>query len=84
MEAKNVRIEMDCSHDQASGTMTCSWLDGKVQIVVDWKQAMAVVLVRGEIRRRFSIAEMSIEEFMRIEAQTQEAAEQLARFDEAA
>lgn len=84
METKNVKMEFDCIHDQAEGTMTCKWLGGKVQIVVDWKHECGVVLVNGNVKRQFSLVGLSVQEFMRIEAQTAEAAEQLAAFEPAA
>ena len=82
METKNVKMEFDCIHDQAEGTMTCKWLGGKVQIVVDWKHECGVVLVNGNVKRQFSLVGLSVKEFMRIEEQTQEAAAQLAVFNQ--
>lgn len=84
METQKVRVEMDCIHNQPAGTMTCEWLGGTVQIVCDWKARTGVVLVRGEVKRRFSLEGLTVEEFMRIEEQTQAAAEQLAAFGQAA
>lgn len=81
MEQKKVHLEFDCTHNQAEGTMTLEWLNGRVQLVVNWKSALAVVLVNGDVRRTIDITEMSIDEFMRIEEQTQAAAEQLAAFE---
>ena len=64
--------------------MTCKWLGGRVQIVVDWKHKCGVVLVNGDVKRQFSLEGLTVEEFMRIEEQTQAAAEQLAAFGQAA
>jgi len=82
METKSVKMEFDCIHDQAAGTMTCKWLGGRVQIMVDWKHECGVVLVNGNVKRQFSLVGLSVEEFMLIEEQTQEAATKLAVFNQ--
>lgn len=76
-----IPFEMDCVHNQVERTMTLSWLNGAVKLVVCWQTATAVVLVREVVKRRFNIENMKIGEFMRIEEQTAEAAAQLARFN---
>lgn len=78
METKKIRLEMDCIHNESAGTMTCEWQGGLVQIVCDWKSGIGVVLVRGEVKLRFGLEGLTVEEFMRIEEQTQAAAEQLS------
>lgn len=79
-----VHLEMDCVHNQSAGTMVCSWLGGAVQIVLDWSSGSGAVLVRGEVRERFSIRDMTIQEFMHKQELVQSAAMQLAPFDSAA
>lgn len=83
-EVGMVHLEMDCVHNQSAGTMVCSWLGGAVQMVLDWSSASGAVLVRGEVRERFSIRDMTIQEFMHKQELVQSAAMQLAPFDSAA
>lgn len=83
-QVSRVHLEMDCVHNQSAGTMVCEWLGGAVQIVVDWSSESGAVLVRGEVRERFSIRDMTIQEFMHKQELVQSAAMQLAQFDSAA
>lgn len=74
-------MEMHCFHNQAAGTMTCSWLGGRVQLVAHWRRGMAAVVIDGAIKDRFSISEMCIGDFMFKQRQAAEAAVQVAAFE---
>ena len=82
METKNVKMEFECVHNQAAGTMTCSWLGGRVELVCHWGRCVACVLVDGQVRARVALDGMSAREFTRLEEQTAEAAAQLAVFNQ--
>lgn len=75
-------LNFECTHNTAERTMTLSWEHGVVELVVCLQTLSAVFIVRGDVRRRLDISEMSIEEFMRIEEQCQESAEKLAVFNQ--
>lgn len=81
METKTVHIEMDCIHNHVENTMTCSWLNGRVRIVVDYKAAQLGIMRDCEVIDTRDIEGMSIDEFVALEEQCQEAAETLAKFE---
>ena len=67
METKTIHIEMDCIHDHGNGTMTCSWLNGEIKIVVDWNAAQLGVMNGSKVVEVRDIQGMSIEEFMHLQ-----------------
>lgn len=81
METKTVHIEMDCIHNHVENTMTCSWLNGRVRIVVDYGAKMLGILNKDKVIETRDIEGMSIEEFMLIEEQCQQSAESVAAID---
>ena len=81
METKTIHIEMDCIHDHGNGTMTCSWRNGEIKIVVDWNAAQLGVMNGSKVVEVRDIQGMSIEEFMHLQEQCQAAAASLALFD---
>lgn len=81
METKTVHIEMDCIHNHVENTMTCSWLNGQIRIVVDYGAKMLGILNKDKVIETRDIEGMSIEEFMLIEEQCQQSAEGVAAID---
>ncbi len=81
METKKVHIEMDCIHDHVNKTMTCSWNNGEIKIVVDWGTGQLGVMNRCKVIEVRDIHGMSIDEFMKLQEQCQGYAESLAAFD---
>lgn len=61
MEDKAIRIEMDCVHEHKNGhVMTCSWLNGKIQVVADFTNGRPAVLNGGRVVEQRLGAGMSI------------------------
>lgn len=81
METKTVHIEMDCIHNHVENTMTCSWLNGRIQIVVDYNAAQLGIMKDYKVIDTRDIEGMSIDEFVALEEQCQESAEALAKFE---
>ena len=84
METKTTHIEMDCIHDHRENTMTCSWLNGHVRIVVYWEAQTLGVIREGKVIDTYDLEGMLISEFMRIQEECQAAADKLADFEEPA
>ena len=81
METKTVHIEMDCIHNHVENTMTCSWLNGQIRIVVDFRAKMVGIISKDKVIETRDIEDMSIDEFMRIQEQCQQSAESVAAID---
>lgn len=81
MAATNYRLEMDCTHDHLNKTMTCSWLDGRLRIVVDYKAKKLGTIRDGNVIATCDLEGLSIEEFMMIQEFCQTAAAVLSLFD---
>ena len=84
METKIIHIEMDCIHDHVEKTMTCSWLNGEVRIVVYWEAGTLGVIRNNQVVETRDLEGLTIDEFVRLEEQCQAAAESLSQFDEMA
>ena len=81
METKTIHLEMDCIHNHRENTMTCLWNNGEIKIVVDWTTGQLGVMNRERVIEVRDVHGMSIDEFMKIQEQCQEAADSLANFD---
>ena len=84
MTTEKTHIEMDCIHNHVSNAMICSWLNGRIKLVVYWSSKTMVILKDGEMKDSMSIEGMGIDEFMRHQEHCQEAANQLSAFEEPA
>ena len=81
METKIIHLEMDCIHNHRENTMTCSWNNGEIKIVVDWTTGQLGVMNRDRVIEVRDIHGMCIDEFMQLQEQCQGYAESLAAFD---
>lgn len=81
METNIVHIEMDCIHNHRENTMTYSWNNGEIKIVVDRTTGQLGVMKRDRVIEVRDIHGMGIDEFMRIQEQCQAAAISLVVFD---
>ncbi len=81
METERMHIEMDCYHNHSENTMTCSWLGGRVKIVVYFATAQLGILRDEKVVVKRDIAGMSCDDLMRLQELCQRAAIALARFD---
>ena len=52
METKIIHIEMDCIHDHVEKTMTCSWLNGEIKMIVHWTTGQLGVMHGDKVKRR--------------------------------
>ena len=84
METKTIHLEMDCIHDHLNKTMTCSWLNGEVRIVVYWEAGTLGVIRNDQVVETRDLEGLTIDEFVRLEEQCQAAAESLSQFDDMA
>ncbi|MBQ3717522.1 MAG: hypothetical protein II901_03980 [Paludibacteraceae bacterium] len=84
METTITHLEMDCIHDHLNKTMTCSWLDGRVRIVVYWEADTLGVIRDGNVVETRDLEGLSLDEFVRLEDECQAAADKLADFEEPA
>lgn len=84
METKIIHIEMDCIHDHVEKTMTCSWLNGEIKMIVHWTTGQLGVMHGDKVKAVYDVKGMSIDEFMHIQELCQAAATSLAVFDEMA
>ena len=81
MVTKTIHLEMDCIHNHRENTMTCSWNNGEIKIVVDWTTGQLGVMNRDRVIEVRDIHGMGIDEFMQLQEQCQGYAESLAAFD---
>lgn len=81
METKTIHLEMDCIHNHRENTMTCSWNNGEIKIVVDWTTGQLGMMNRDRVIEVRDIHGMGIDEFMQLQEQCQGYAESLAAFD---
>lgn len=70
---KATKLNFECTHNQADGTMTCSWLDGRVKLVEHFKLEKTYVLVDGEVKCRHD--DVTIDEFIRLQCECQRVAD---------
>lgn len=67
MEA--TKLNFECTHETAAGTMTCSWLNGRVKLVEHFAFAKTYVQIDGKLKCRYD--DVTIDEFIRLQCECQ-------------
>lgn len=70
---KTTNLNCEVTHETAAGTMTCSWLNGRVKLVEHFKLEKTYVLVDGEVKCRHD--DVTIDEFIRLQCECQRVAD---------
>ena len=69
---KTTKLEFECTHETAAGTMTCSWLEGRVTLVEHFATKKTGVYVDGELKGTYD--DLTVEHFMNIQVKVQKMA----------
>lgn len=69
---KTTKLEFECTHETAAGTMTCSWLEGRVTLVEHFATKKTGVYVDGELKCTYD--DLTVEQFMNIQVKVQKMA----------
>ena len=69
---KTQLLEFDCTHNGIDGTMTCSWLEGRVTLVEHFATKKTGVYVDGELKCTYD--DLTVEQFMNIQVKVQKMA----------
>ena len=68
-------LTFECEHDHSQRTMTCSWLDGRVQLVYNFVVDKAFLLVDGLVKCSYN--SLTVAEFSAQQVECQRVAESL-------
>lgn len=68
-------LNFECLHDHTAGTMTCSWLLGRVQLVEYFRLAKTYVLIDDVVK--CCCDNLTIDEFVRLQCACQRAVAEL-------
>lgn len=69
---KATKLNFECTHETAAGTMTCSWLDGRVKMVEHFSAKKTGVYVDNELKCTYD--DLSVEQFMKLQVEVQKMA----------
>lgn len=69
---ETTELTFDCTHKTAEGTMTCSWLSGRIKLVEHFGTATAYVLIDGEQKCKYQ--NPTILEFIHLQVECQKVA----------
>lgn len=72
---KNEMLIGECTHNTTEGTMTISWLNGRVKLVCSRKNNTATVVVDDNVK--VSEHDVKVSDIIRLEQQCTQAAEML-------
>ena len=72
---KTTKLNFECTHNQADGTMTCSWLNGRVKLVEHFAFAKTYVLIDGEVKCHHD--NLTIDDFIRLQCECQRVADEM-------
>lgn len=70
-------LNFDCFHNTAEHIMTCSWLDGRVELVHHFNEHTSAVKIDGEVKDIYR--GLSIPEFERLQEHCQDVADRIKR-----
>jgi len=70
MEA--IQLDFECTHETDKGTMTCSWVDGRIKMVQHFSVKKTGVYVDGELKCTYD--DLTVEQFMNIQVEVQKMA----------
>lgn len=71
------KITCECTHNITEGTMTISWLGGRVKLVCNRRTNTATVLVDDNVK--VSERDVKVSDIIRLEQQCAQAAETLVK-----
>lgn len=75
-------LNFDCCHNTAEKYMTCSWLNGRVELITFFREKTTAVKVDGEVKCTYH--NLTIKEFVRIQGHCQDIADRMERGTKAA
>lgn len=75
MEKRELNFE--CWHDTLEGSMTCSWLDGRVKLVHFFQNETTGVEVEGEVKCTYH--NLDVRQFERLQEHCQDVADGIER-----
>lgn len=63
----------ECTHETAAGTMTCSWLGGRIKLVEHFALHRTYGLIDGEVK--YTHDDLTVDEFIRLQCECQRIAD---------
>lgn len=69
MEMGVIELDFECTHDTANNTMTCSWLGGRIRLIVYFEMSKTYLLIDGDVKCRYD--DLTIDEFVRLQCECQ-------------
>lgn len=70
-------LNFECWHNTAEHIMTCSWLDGRVELVHHFNEHTSAVKIYGKVKDIYR--NLSIPEFERLQEHCQDVADTIER-----
>ena len=70
-------LNFECWHNTAEHIMTCSWLDGRVELVHHFNEHTSTVKIDGEVKDIYR--NLSIPEFERLQEHCQDVADGMTK-----
>ncbi len=76
-----LRLNVECMHNHVKETMEFSWYNDLVRLECDKKNKIIAIYVKGELKDHFDASTLTIDEFIKIEWNCQQDADQLVRLN---
>ena len=68
-------LNFDCTHNTAEKTMTCTWFEGRVDLIEFFKENTTAVKMNGELKCTFY--NLTVREFTRLQELCQQIANRM-------
>lgn len=72
---KTTKLEFECTHQTAAGTMTCSWLEGRVTLVEHFATKKTGVFVDGVMKAAYD--DLTPNQFVNLQVECQHMANEM-------
>lgn len=72
---ETTKLNFECTHETADGTMTCSWAGGRVQLVEHFSLKRTYGLIDGEVKCQHD--DLTVDEFMNQQCECQRIADEM-------